>query len=585
VNAVILSVLSGAAVLLAALLFLTGLLVGRYGLATVSPAILLYVWDGLVVAFLFCWAIGLLAELQRSEVFSLHKILHLPVSPSGAFLINYLSSLMSFNLIVFVPAMVGLGLGLAWGRGPRLLLVLPLLAAFLLMVTAVTYQFQGWLAALMINPRRRRTIIVVLTAAVLLLSQTPNLLNVFVFQPWSKSHHEDRSDELTRERVELDRALAAKEITEAEYQRRLAELEREHQAHAEKVTLERVEQSARVINAIVPFGWLPLGAFTSAEGNPLPAFLGFLGLAGIGTASLWRAYHTTLRIYTGQVSKRSHPRRVAKPAAPRALPLSNALERDLSWVPEQATVVALASFRSLWRAPETKMLLLTPLFLVVIFGSVFLTRSSDPPEGGRFLMPLGGMVMLLLSMIQLLGNQFGFDRNGFRVFVLCPAARRDILLGKNLAVLPLVLALGGLLAVALEVIYPMRADHFVAVFFLYISMFLLCCLMANWLSILAPLRIAPGSLKPTQTKGMAILMHLGFVCAYPLVLGPTLLPLGIEVLLETLGWPRGLPICLVLSVLQCGLVGYVYYLLLGLQGDLLQEREKKIVDVVTSRAE
>ncbi len=48
-------------------------------------------------------------------------------------------------------------------RGSLLLRVLPLLAAFLLMVTALTYQFQGWLASLMSNPRRRRTVIVMIT--------------------------------------------------------------------------------------------------------------------------------------------------------------------------------------------------------------------------------------------------------------------------------------------------------------------------------------------------------------------------------------------------------------------------------------
>ena len=49
--------------------------------------------------------------------------------------------------------------------------VLLLLAAFLLMVTALTYQFQGWLAALMSNPRRRRTVIMVMTVIFVLIVQ------------------------------------------------------------------------------------------------------------------------------------------------------------------------------------------------------------------------------------------------------------------------------------------------------------------------------------------------------------------------------------------------------------------------------
>jgi hypothetical protein len=120
----------------------------------------MYVWDGIVLVFLMFWMIGLLTELQRTEVLSLQKLLHLPVSLAGTFVINYLGSLVSVSLVVFFPAMIGLCIALVAAKGPAMLLVFPLLASFLLLVTAITYQFQGWLAALMVNPRRRRTIIV-----------------------------------------------------------------------------------------------------------------------------------------------------------------------------------------------------------------------------------------------------------------------------------------------------------------------------------------------------------------------------------------------------------------------------------------
>src|SRR5262249_23739147 len=117
-NAVILGLLAVALVVLAALLFLVFFLVGWFALARVSPSALLYVWDGLVVAFLFCWMTGLLTELQRSEALSLEKFLHLPVSLAAVFVLNYLSSLLSLNLILFVPAMAGLTLGLILAKGP-----------------------------------------------------------------------------------------------------------------------------------------------------------------------------------------------------------------------------------------------------------------------------------------------------------------------------------------------------------------------------------------------------------------------------------------------------------------------------------
>ncbi len=178
VNAAFTIFFAGVALFLSAVMALVAFCVGLFVLRDVAPDILLYVWDGLVAVFLFGWAVGVLVELQRSEPLSLDKFLHLPVSLTGAFLINYLSSLLTFSTILFLPTMLALGLALIIARGPGLLTVLPLLTAFFLMVTAVTYQFQGWLASLMTNPRRRRTVIVVVTMAFILSCQLPNLANM-----------------------------------------------------------------------------------------------------------------------------------------------------------------------------------------------------------------------------------------------------------------------------------------------------------------------------------------------------------------------------------------------------------------------
>ena len=197
VNRVALGLVVGFVLVCAAGLFVGGFLLGLLLLSNprVPPAVLMLVWDGLVVAFLFGWSVGLLTELQRSEALSLNKFLHLPVSLRGAFLINYLGSLISVSLILFVPAMVGMALGLACGRGPAMLLLLPLLAAFLLMVTALTYQFQSWLASLMTNKRRRRTIIALVTVLFVVLCQLPQLLHFL--QPWGR-HVQERAQHLSQ---------------------------------------------------------------------------------------------------------------------------------------------------------------------------------------------------------------------------------------------------------------------------------------------------------------------------------------------------------------------------------------------------
>ena len=63
-NAVILGIVAAALAFAAVGLFVTALLVGLFVLPQASPLVLLLVWDGLVVGFLFFWMIGLLTELR-----------------------------------------------------------------------------------------------------------------------------------------------------------------------------------------------------------------------------------------------------------------------------------------------------------------------------------------------------------------------------------------------------------------------------------------------------------------------------------------------------------------------------------------
>jgi hypothetical protein len=585
-NAIILAILAVLLVFGSVFLFATSLLVGLFALGEVSPLVLLLVWDGLIVVFLFFWCTGLLSELQRTEALSLNRFLHLPVSLTGAFLINYISSLFSVNLALFVPAMLGLALGLVFSRGAAMLWQLPLLTAFVLMVTGVTYQFQGWLAALMVNKRRRRTIIVVASMIFIVICQIPNMVNVV--RPWERGEQKTNVDLQLQEQQELNKALASKQITPADYQKRLTELQRERQSRDEesnRQAWDAVEQTARIINVALPPAWLALGASAVAEGGAWTVLLSLAGLSFIGGASLRRSYRTTMRLYTGQYTAGGKESTAVAPVAQVPLPAGNLLEKRLPWLSEQAAVIALAGFRSLLRAPEAKMLLLTPLLLLIIFGSMFWARNAEVPVPVRPLIALGAMAMILFSLMQLVGNQFGFDRSGFRVFVLCPASRADVLLGKNLAIAPVALGLGGMAAIAVEVVYPMRFDHLLALLPQFVTMYLLFCMLANLLSILAPMSVAAGSLKPANPKGVVLLLHMLFFFLTPLVVVPVMTPLGLEIALEELGWSRGVPLALLVVLLEGVGVAYLYRFVLRWEGRLLQSQEQKILGTVTTREE
>jgi hypothetical protein len=579
------------AVTIAAFIAVIPLFAGSFFLGTsfipkLTPAQLMYVWDGLLVAFLFFWVIGLVTELQRYDPLSLSKFLHLPVSVNGAFLINYLSSLVRLSLIVFGPVMLGFSLALVYVKGVRLLPVLPLVAAFLLMVTALTYQFQGWLAALMSNPRRRRTIVVVITMLFVLVFQLPNLFNAFA--PWGVQRQVALSTELKTEMEKLDRSFQAHEFEAPEVTRRQKELLDRHRLASQKALNDMKEywiNSVWLINNILPVGWLPLGVMSAAEGRFLPWVLGLAGMTLIGALSLRRAYRTTVGLYQGvQTARKARPERAkVSSTAPKRGGLL--LEARVPGCSDPVSAIALGGFRSLLRSPEAKMAILTPVIINVAFGSMLLSARHTFSESVRTLVAIGGMVFVLLGVINLTSNQFGFDRDGFRVFVLSAASRRDILLGKNLAHAPVVLGMGAIVLVVVQLLSPMRWDHFLSMFPQFVSMFLIFFIFTNVLSILVPFYIPPGSLHPSNPKLTTVLLQMAmFLVLFPLTQAITLFPLGAEVLLGLFGWGNGVPVCLLLSLAECAAAIVLYNLALGRQGRWFQAREQRILETVTNKA-
>jgi len=586
-NAVLMMIVTVVALVMAVPLFVLTFVLGLYAIPKAEPVHLLFAWDGVVAGFVFFWMIGLITELQRTEPLSLSKFLHLPVSVNGAFLINYVSSLVRLSLVIFVPLMIGFCLALIVTKGVLLLSALPLLAGFLLMVTALTYQFQGWLASLMSNPRRRRSVIVAATVLFVLIAQLPSMLNFLGV--WGGRPRGPGSGTFAEELAKIDHALQAHEIDAAEHLRRRQELVQKQQLaakQAERDDLESLQQTARILNLAVPAGWLPLGIMGASEGRLLPAVLGFLGMTLIGTASLWRAYRTTIRLYQGQFTSRK-VRKTPSAAAAAGAHKSSArlLEMRLRGLTEPVSAIALGGLSSLLRSPEAKMMLLTPLVLGGVFGSLLIKAPQNIPESMRPLLGMSGMLVVLFGIVQVMANQFGFDRDGFRVFVLCAAPRRDILLGKNLAFAPLTLGMAAIMLIVVQFLCPMRLDHLLSMLPQYASMYLLFCVLMNLISIYAPMHIAAGSLKPANAKLVPVLIQMFVILLFfPLTQAPTFLPLAIEAALRSLGWVSTAPICLLLSLAECAGVVLLYRISLSWEGGLLQSREQKILEAVTHKA-
>jgi hypothetical protein len=570
--------------------FIGGILAGTFGLPKMSSANVMIVWDGVVIAFLFFWMTELLIELQRSELLSLDKFLHLPVSLGSAFLINYVGSISSAGAIVLLPLMVGLAIGLVLAKGAVMLLLFPLIAAFALMVTALTHQFRGWLASLMVNKRRRRTVISVATMTFILLVQIPNIVN-FASGRWRNRPGTARFTQNTKEVQELDQLLATQQITPEEHRRRKRALSGRTRDEEWKT----VQEMAAVVNRIVPLGWLPYGAAASFDGDALPALLGTAGLALIGAGSLRRSYRTTLRLYTGTFNAAIPPTgstsaqevKVSSVAKVRSRKYPAAfLEKRFAGLSEHASAVAVASIRGVLRAPEAKLMLLSPVIMVFIFGGMFFNQRTSPPELMRPLIASGGFTFIFFMMLGMVGNQFSFDRTGFRTYVLSPTPRKDILLGKNVAMAPFVIGFMLLTALLFEFAYPMRPDHFLGVLAQILPMYLVFCLLGNVLSIIAPMPTAAGSMKPVKPKAKVVFIHMAFLFLFPVALSPTLIPLGIELLLSftesRFSW---LPVYFILALAEAAFMIWFYPRLLSSEGRLLEQREQRILEVVTTKAE
>jgi hypothetical protein len=567
------------------LTLIVGVVVGRGPLGEASPLAVMLVWDGVAGAFLFFWMIGLVTELQRSEIISVERFLGLPVPARSVFIVNYIGSFFGLSTALFVPGMIGLAIGLSVSRGPQMLGLLPLVAGFVLLVTAITYQFQGWLAKLMADKRRRRSVVAVMGLLMMLVVLVPSQMSWVVNRIGEGSREQTAVSELLAERRALRQARAAGTLGDAELSVQLRDLEtrlRVARSERQQETLRRVEAVALPANLVLPLGWLPYGARALAEGRVAPAALGLMGLVALGSLSLARSYRTTLRLYLGTdagsmpVAQARPTRRATRPAG-----RSRLVERRLPGLSEHVTAIALASFQSLLRAPEARLMLLTTLLMGGFFAGFLLRPESVSSPYLRPLLSTAGFVMVLVGLSQLTTNLFGFDRDGFRVFVLGPVARRDVLLGKNLALLPMALAIGLPVLVLIQVLTPMRADHFVATLVQMSSLYLVFCLVGNTVSVMAPTPIKPGSLQPVRPKGIVWLFHLGSFFALPMVLGPLLLPVGVEALLAWLGYDR-IPAYLILACLEVVVVAFLYRWILGLQGRLLQAREQRILEIVTS---
>ena len=609
----LLALVVGLALIVAIGLFVFAYRLGIHELPEANPMGVLATWLGLSLGFAFFWMVGLVTDLQRADAMSFRNLLHLPISLRWAFLYNYLSSYVSLSVGLFLPAMLGLACAMVATRGPAALLAFPLILAFFALITALTYQLRGWLARLMENKRRGRNVIALVTVAFVVLLQLPNLINLALVKNRRAERDAERSlrreeraleerdrdieaalDEIRGTDVDgidqggTDQAVTGQGVTGAE-KREAAEAqkrERLSQRRAESARSDaRAEQLLLLCTKWIPLGWLAFGMRAAFEGRLAPPLLGLLGMAAIAAWSLRRSYRTTMASILGQEPERARSARgpAAKARASDGRGRRPLLvERSLPFVDDPANGIAWASLRSTLRAPEAKIMFLSPVILLSLFA-IMLGNNPRLQTLQSFgpMMALGAISMGLFSISQLIQNQFGLDRDGFRLFVLSPVPRHQILLGKNLATAPLGLGIGLLALLGLQFFVPLDLVHFAGACLQLVSAYMLCCLVGNMLSILGPMRLKPHGMRAEGVKWKTVLWQLLSVILLPIAFSPLLIPLGIEFLLRHRSWATWLPLYPLLHGLLLILVYQLYRWLSRLEGELLQRREQRILAVLT----
>jgi len=535
-----------------------GVVGGVFAGAKAPPLVLLGIWDIVVFLFLVFWFSGLMVEIQRSETIDLPKLLHLPVTLPQVFVFNYVASHYTPGIVVVLPGMLGLCAGLIFGAGPAMALLVPLVLSFVFMVTAWTYCVRGWLAALMVNKRRRRAIIVWVTIVFVGLCQLPNLF-------FNSSYF----------RRQMRSAEAASRT-------------RGHRGGASNRDQGGLVLPEPILQAhlALPPGWISYGAMTLKEHNPWPALATTAASCLIGALGLMRAYRLTIRFYQGADGRAERKPVQAQTGARRGVLL---VERRLPWLPDDTAALALATFRSLTRAPEMKMAFIMPLVMVVMLGSARLTHSRGSgvglPESWTGFAATGMAVFAMFSIAPMMANIFGLDRNGFRALVLLPTRRHHILLAKNLACFPFAALVALPMLVGVKFLVQISWEAFLAGVLQAGVAFLLFSLVCNLLSIVAPFRLAAGTLQAKKPKAVAFLAVLITMLCLPLVTLPLLIPSGLQMVFALFDWVPWLPVNLVATLGLLAAAGGLYRVLLPMEGHLLERREQKILQEVTEEVE
>jgi len=520
VNSVLYGILSVGLILFVLSSFFGAIAFGAIVFAGREPADIRFAWNLTVVGFLVLWGFHFMNRIQQNDAISVDKLLHLPITFRGAFLLNYFSTFANLTFLTLAPTIVGLAIAMPIARGAASAIAIPLTLSFLFMITALTWQLRSWFTEKMQNKRTKGILMAVLPLAA---------VGFFV---------------------------AVVEFTDSS----LVSLLKDY--HLSLVSS---------------------GIMAAESGSWISGVLGSLAMTAIGCGSLLFAFSSSLRRFSGTSSARVSAGEKQSPQKSEPW-LESGMFSLIPGVTGPASVVARGTMRSLRRAPEAFAALVPLIMLMIFGTPYLIGMEGFVvPAWIVGSWPIALIAVALVGFPAFLFSTFSYDRDGFRAYVLSPMERQDILFGKNLAIgIPTIL-LGWLSMVVVQCFLPVGPLWFLGSLICLVPSFLLLCIVGNAISVFFPVGLKRGSMTPVNAQIIpVVLLYVGILGGPFLTLLPTYASFALCYFLEvsmsmTMGWLYAL-----LSLIQLLVAWFAYRKSLDVLGPWLWRRESELIGVVAN---
>jgi ABC-2 type transport system permease protein len=318
--------------------------------------------------------------------------------------------------------------------------------------------------------------------------------------------------------------------------------------------------------------WLPASlagnavASTDAQGV-------LLGLGGlllwitVSSGLLWNRFATQ---YSGEELSESDAPAIVKRKERRRETLTE--QRGI--IPPQISAVMVKEFRYLFRNGFGMINLFLPPIMVLIFSLQFAGPRSPLKEHAMepqtfFPAIMAYLILILLSPAY---NSFAFEGKGIQAYFMAPVQFRDVLLGKNLMLMVVVVAE---LAISLSIMIwrvgwpgiPLFTSTIAAAAFAVSGQLT----VANWSSLSFPKRMELGKMKGQRNSGVSVWtafgvqILVGVICAVVLLAGR---------------WTRNpwLPVFAFAGLTAAALGGYAASL--GALDRLAEEKKERLIETL-----